>query len=111
MVGSGRPFGAFAGRSAQLWIDHVECSLPRDSTEHGSCALHDPLAVTVVARRDLISWRPAYVQVETSSPLTRGVAIADLLMSADPPAANCQIAIDVDADAFLALLHDRIGRL
>jgi purine nucleosidase len=111
MAASGRPFGAYAGKAAQAWIEHVEQSLPGDPSEHGSCALHDPLAVAVVTRPGLITWRSAYVQVETSSPLTRGVAIADLLTTGNPPPANCQIATDVDADAFSALLHESIGRL
>lgn len=111
MAASGRPFGAYAGTAAQAWIELVQQSLPGDPSEHGNCALHDPLAVAVVTRPDLVTWQPAYVQVEPSSPVTRGVAIADLLTGVNPPTANCQIATDVDADACIALLHQCVGRL
>jgi len=59
----------------------------------------------------VVTWRPAYVQVETASPITRGVAIADLLTSADPPTPNALIATDVDVDRFLQLFLHRVASL
>jgi purine nucleosidase len=73
--------------------------------------MHDPLAVASVTRPDLITWRPAYVRVECESARTRGVAIADLLAARDAPAANCEIAVDVDAESFGEVFLDRIAGL
>jgi purine nucleosidase len=49
--------------------------------------------------------------VETVGGLTRGVCVADLLTSTDPPAANCEIATDVDVDAFMSTFLGRVGAL
>jgi inosine-uridine nucleoside N-ribohydrolase len=58
-----------------------------------------------------VSWRPAYVTVETGSDRTRGVAVADLLGEVDPPGANCRIGLEVDADGFRRHFLDRIATL
>src|SRR5215211_6373488 len=92
LAAGGSDFGTFAGEYTQGWIDHLEKHVPGDPREHGSCAMHDPLAVAVVSRPDLVTWRPAYVQVEARGDVARGVTIADLLTTDDPPAANCEIA-------------------
>jgi purine nucleosidase len=108
---TGRGFATFAADCTDQWIDHLERTTPGDDWDRGSCALHDPLAVAAVARPDLLTWRPARVSVERHSPRTRGVAVTDLLGTDDPPEANCQIAVDVDAEAFRAYFLDRIGSL
>ena len=102
-------FGRLAAEHTHGWIDFQERVKPREELEQGSCALHDPLAVAVVTRPDLVSWRDAHVAVETQSQVTRGVAVADLLMWESPPVPNCRIATDVDVDAFRALFLDRMA--
>jgi purine nucleosidase len=104
-------FGRLAGEATKGWIDFQERVKPREELEQGSCALHDPLAVAVVTRPDLVTWRDAHVAVESAGRFTRGVAVADLLMWQDPPAPNCRIATAVDAPGFLALFHERIAGL
>jgi purine nucleosidase len=104
-------FGRLAGEATKDWIAFQERVKPREELEQGSCALHDPLAVAVVARPDLVTWRDAHVAVESAGRFTRGVAVADLLMWQDPPSPNCRIATEVDAEAFLALFHERIAGL
>jgi purine nucleosidase len=111
LAAGGSDFGTFAGEYTQGWIDHLEKHVPGDPREHGSCAMHDPLAVAVVSRPDLVTWRPAYVQVEARGDVARGVTIADLLTTDDPPAANCEIATAVDVDAFTSLFLERISAL
>ena len=111
MAGSGSEFGAFAGECATGWIDHHGAANPGDPLEQDSCALHDPLAVAVVTRPDLVTWRPAFVAVETAGRVTRGVMVADLLASADPPSPNCEIATAVDAAAFRTLFFQRLASL
>jgi purine nucleosidase len=104
-------FATFAADCTEEWIAHLERTTPHDDWDRGSCALHDPLAVAVVARPDLVTWRPARVTVERGSDRTRGVAIADLLGADQPADANCSIAVDVDAPAFRSYFHERIGGL
>jgi purine nucleosidase len=110
-LAAGGEFGKLAAEHADAWITFQERVKPREELEHGSCALHDPLAVAVVNHPDLVTWRDAYVAVETAGRVTRGVAIADLLMWENPPAPNCQIATEVDAEAFRGLFLERIARL
>jgi inosine-uridine nucleoside N-ribohydrolase len=111
MAAAGGDFASFAASCTHEWIDHVERTNPGDSRERGSCAMHDPLAVAVVSRPELVVWQPAFVQVETSSDLTRGVMVADLLTSDEPPAANCEVATQVDSDAFIEFFLDRLSVL
>jgi inosine-uridine nucleoside N-ribohydrolase len=104
-------FGRLASEHTLAWIDFQERVKPHEALEQGSCALHDPLAVAVVTRPGLVTWREAHVAVETAGRVTRGVAIADLLMWADPPAANCRIATSVDAEGFRDLFLERMAGL
>jgi purine nucleosidase len=111
LAASGGDFAGFAAACATGWIDHLEATTPGDEYDRDSCALHDPLAMAVVVRPDLVSWRPAYVTVETGSDRTRGVAVADLLGEVHPPRANCRIGLEVDADGFRRHFLDRIATL
>lgn len=107
----GTAFSRFAAAFVHGWIDAYERAHPEEIDQHGSCALHDPLAVAVVARPDLVTWKDAHVDVETVSETTRGVMIADFLQHANPPRANCQIAVGLVVDAFRALFFERLARL
>ena len=71
--------------------------------------MHDPLAVAVLSRPELLTWAPAHVDVVTGDHVGRGVAIADLLGTDAAPAPNAQVATGVDADAFMAYFLDRIA--
>jgi purine nucleosidase len=108
---SGGTFAAYAAECADGWIRHLERVDPGDVENHGSCALHDPLAVAVVSRPELVTWRPAKVAVETASRVTRGVTIADFLVTGDPPQPNCAVGVGVDSTRFLELFLDRIAVL
>jgi purine nucleosidase len=111
LADSKRPFGSFAGECADAWITYQEQTFPDDRLARGSCALHDPLAVAAVTSPELVTWKAASVQVETSSEVARGVMVADLRMGADPPPANCQIATKVKSRRFLKLFLDSISAL
>lgn len=111
MAGAGGDFGRFAAACTRDWISHLERTKPGDPLGHGSCALHDPLAVAVVLRPELVTWAPAHVVVETRSEATRGVTIADLLTSDCPPEPNCEIATAVDVDGFMGLFLDHMANL
>lgn len=107
---TGRPFAAFAGRCAAAWVEHLATTRPGDA-QGGSCAVHDPLAVAVVAHPGLVTWREASVDVVTGTGLARGVCVSDLLEGADPPAPNCRIGVAVDAPAVTAHLRAAIAAL
>jgi purine nucleosidase len=111
MAASGSDFGQFAGQCTAAWIDYHGGANPGDPLEQDSCALHDPLAVAVVTRPELVTWKPACVAVETAGRVTRGVMIADLLTSARPPAPNCEIATAVDTAGFTAWFLQRLATL
>jgi purine nucleosidase len=96
----GGVFGSFAADCTDGWIEHLARTVPGDEREHGSCALHDPLAVAAVSHPELLTWREAHVDVETAGERTRGVAVADLLATDAPPEPNCRIAVDVDTEGF-----------
>jgi purine nucleosidase len=107
----GGSFGAFAGDCTEGWIDHSRQEASDAEPEQDTVAVHDPLAVAAVTRPDLLTWRDAFVTVETATERTRGVAVADLLTGHRPPTANCRIAVDVDVDAARRHLLDRLGSL
>jgi purine nucleosidase len=104
-------FGRLAAPHSLAWIDFQERTKPGEEREHGSFALHDPLAVAVLTRPDLVTWRDAHVSVEAHGRFTRGVAVADLLMWEHPPSPNCRIATAVDAEAFHDLFVERVASL
>jgi purine nucleosidase len=110
-LAGGGDFGRLAAAAAHGWMDFQERVKPREEIEQGSCALHDPLAVAVVAHPDLVTWTEAHVAVETQGRFTRGVAVADLLMWEDPPPPNCRIATAVDSGAFRDLFVERMAGL
>jgi purine nucleosidase len=111
LTSAGGRFARIAGEATDAWITYQEQAKPGEELEQGSCALHDPLAVAVVEHPELVTWRPAYVAVETAGRVTRGVAVADLLQWQDAPEPNCRIGVDVDAYAFRELLLDRMAGL
>ena len=100
MLEADSPFAPFAGESTLAWIDHIAERYPGSALEADSCAMHDPLAMAVVTRPDLVQFREAAVEIVTGEGLARGVMITDVRESADPPPANALVAASVDGDAF-----------
>jgi purine nucleosidase len=106
---TGRPFASYAGECAHAWIDYLREAYPG----RGFCSapMHDPLAVAVVSRPHLVTWRPARVEVEVCSDITRGVTVADLLASRHPPKPNCLVATEVDSAAFIDFFLNHVYSL
>ncbi len=69
--------------------------------------MHDPLCLAASFQPDLLSWEPAYVDVELHGSLTLGETVA-YINSPDAPAPNMQIAFTVHADRFMQLFLGRI---
>jgi purine nucleosidase len=105
----GGGFGQYAANHAEARISKHQ-TISHAESEQDSFALHDPLAVAVVTRPDLVTWLDAYVTVETG-PVTPGSVIVDLLTKENPPGANCRIATEVDVDGFRELFFERMAAL
>ena len=71
------------------------------------CFLHDPLAVAVAAREDLVTTVPARVDVETAGDLTTGMTVSDLRSDrwGEP---NARVCTAVDVQAFTRLFEERV---
>jgi purine nucleosidase len=71
--------------------------------------LHDPLAAGVALDPDLVTTRPATIDVELTGTLTRGMTIADWSgrWGREP---NALIGVDVDPAAFFDQFIARVGR-
>jgi purine nucleosidase len=74
--------------------------------KRGATTMHDPLAVALLIRPDLVNWKPVHAQVETGGDYSAGRLIVHSPGARHP--ANAEIALQVDAQA----AHDFIvGRL
>ncbi|MDX7949876.1 nucleoside hydrolase [Lichenihabitans sp. Uapishka_5] len=72
--------------------------------------LHDPNVIAYLIAPDLYQGRHINVSIETASPLTLGMTVADYWRVTDR-AANCTYIREADADRFYDLLVERLSRL
>jgi inosine-uridine nucleoside N-ribohydrolase len=72
--------------------------------------IHDAVALAYLARPNLLSVQACAVEIETQSELSRGRTLVDL-WGRTGREANADVAVDIEADTFLALLVDRIASL
>src|SRR5215469_4319759 len=77
--------------------------------------MHDPLCLAAAFQPDLITWEPAYVDVELAGTLTSGETVAYFERPADIDpslekrhSANVLASVGVDAERFIAFYTDRI---
>lgn len=74
---------------------------------HGYQAhLHDPLAAAVALDPELITTRPATVDIELTGTLTRAMTVTDWSNRREP---NALIGIDVDAEELFDRFIERVG--
>jgi inosine-uridine nucleoside N-ribohydrolase len=72
--------------------------------------IHDALAVAHVIRGDLLRTQHRHVAIDCAGELCRGRTVVDLWkVTGDEP--NAHVAVEVEGDAFLELLIERIGSL
>lgn len=83
-----------------------------DKEKYGSdgAPLHDPCVTAYLIRPDLFQGRRINVEIETKSPLTRGMTVADWWGVTDRPA-NALFMGAIDAQGFFDLLTERLARL
>ncbi|HXZ04893.1 MAG TPA: nucleoside hydrolase, partial [Ktedonobacteraceae bacterium] len=87
--------------------------LPRGIT---AFQMHDPLCLAAAFQPEIITWEPAYVDVEIASSLTLGETVAyfsNLAEDLDPSlehlhAPNMLASVGVDVERFITMFVDRI---
>ena len=70
--------------------------------------VHDAVAVAFVARPELVTTLRRNVVVETDSELCRGRTVVDLWRRTEREP-NCTVGVDIDSEAFLELLVERLA--
>lgn len=71
--------------------------------------LHDPVAIALLIDRTVVKSRHVNVQVELSGPLTRGATVVDIYQRVGA-AANCHVALELDAEKFWSLMLEAIRK-
>lgn len=71
--------------------------------------MHDPLCLASAFCPDLITWEPAYVDVELTGSLTLGETVGYFKPSAHRQP-NMQVSVAVDAERFIRLFLERIDQ-
>ena len=72
-------------------------------------AVHDPLAVLALTHPDLFGRRRRNVRVETRGEHTRGMTVIDQRTITARPPANCDVLVDVHADAAWEIVLEAIS--
>src|SRR6266702_2558852 len=91
----------------------ITFGLPRGIT---AFQMHDPLCLSVAFQPEIITWEPAYVDVEIASSLTLGETVAyfsNLTEDIDPSlehlhSPNMLTSAGVDVERFISMFTDRI---
>ena len=76
----------------------------------GAAPIHDAVAVAEVIRPGLLELKNVHVAVDIESALCRGRTVVDLWRRTGREP-NANVTVDIDADAFLSLLVERLSRL
>lgn len=108
-IGEMRALGTKVGEAVASWTDFFERF---DMEKYGSkgAPLHDPCVIAYLIRPELFSGRFINVEIETQSPLTLGMTVADWWRVTERPA-NATFMNKIDRDGFFALLSERLATL
>ncbi len=104
-----RALGTPAGIAVAQMTDFFE-RFDREKYGSDGAPLHDPCVTAWLLNPALFTGREINVEIETRSPLTRGMTVADWWGVTDRPK-NALFIGDLDADGFFALLTERLARL
>ncbi len=104
-----RDIGTPVGVAAAALLDFFERF---DEEKYGTDGgpLHDPCVIAWLLAPDQFSGRHVNVEIETGSELTMGMTVIDWWRVTGRPA-NAHVLRDIDADAFFALVTERLARL
>ncbi len=104
-----RAFRTPLGDAVAGWLDFFErFDVQKYGAEGGP--LHDPTVIAYLLEPHLFSGRFINVEIETASPLTLGMTVADWWGVTDRPR-NVMFLRDIHAEGFFRLLTDRLARL
>lgn len=103
---------AIGNRSAEVVAQMLEFFERFDVAKYQSDGgpLHDPCVIAYLLQPGIFEGRCINVEIETRSELTMGMTVADWWGVTGRPA-NARFMRKVDADAFFALLCERLARL
>ena len=104
-----RAMGTEVGRMVAEWTDFFERF---DKEKYGSAGapLHDPCVIAYLIAPGMFTGRHVNVEIETTSELTLGMTVADWWGVTDRPK-NAMFMGGIDADAYFALITERLARL
>ena len=104
-----RAIGSPVAHAVASWTDFFERF---DMAKYGAegAPLHDPCVIAYLLAPGLFTGRHINVEIETTSPLTRGMTVADWWGVTKRPK-NAMFMGDVDAAGFYDLLTRRLARL
>ena len=104
-----RAIGSPVAHAVASWTDFFERF---DMAKYGAegAPLHDPCVIAYLLAPGLFTGRHINVEIETTSPLTRGMTVADWWGVTKRPK-NAMFMGDVDAAGFYDLLTERLARL
>ncbi len=102
-----RSLGTKVGVAAAEWLDFFERF---DEEKYGieGGPLHDPNVIAYLLKPELYKGRHINVEIETDSPLTVGMTVADYWHVTDKPK-NAVWITDVNADSFFELITERLA--
>lgn len=105
-------FAALGNRCGKALAEMLRFSESFDLKKYGweGAPLHDPCVIAYLLVPELFGGRRINVTVETGSPLTLGMTVADWWGVTDRPR-NATFLRSVDAKGFYDLLTGRLGRL
>ncbi len=101
-----------AGRAGTFVAELVEFFKRYHARTYGwdGAPIHDALALACVLRPELVRTEYVNVEVELESELCRGRTVVDRWRRTEREP-NAEVGVEVDDEAFLELLLERIGRL
>ncbi|OQP86388.1 nucleoside hydrolase [Rhizobium rhizosphaerae] len=103
---------ALGNRAAVAAAEMLSFSEVFDMQKYGweAAPLHDPCAIAFLLRPDIFTGRKVHVGIELKGELTYGMSVVDWWRVTDR-VPNVDFLHDIDADAFYALLTQRLARL
>lgn len=104
-----RDIGTPVGLAVAGWTGFFE-RFDKDKYQSEGAPLHDPCVIAYLLKPELFSGRYVNVEVETDSPLTRGMTVADWWGVTDREP-NALFIGDVDDAGYYELLNERLARL
>lgn len=107
LVESGGPLSDMV---SAIMLPYIEHAASGGEVDDAAAAQHDSLAVAAVIQPDLLRTEHLHVDVENVGRLTSGMTVVDhhSVTGKEP---NCHVAVDVDVEAFTALLVSRLTQL